>query len=571
MTVTNNGDLWMQTASKDPLFRLHNGVWIPVPGAPKSSGPAVTLITDQSDRVWASFLFGLIVVYDGNDAKVLKTFKDLTVGNVTAVYESGKQIWAGGESGLIVFSDDRPFAVHFEGENAIRGISGIIRLDDGSLWINSIPGVVRVAASEVAQFLREPSHALRYTLYDQLDGLSGKAPQIRPLPSIVQGEGTTLWFTTTNGAVSLDTAHIAINGVVPPVSIPSALADGNEVDMTDKLTLPAGTRDLQLNYTALSLSIPERVRFRYRLEGFDDDWQEAGSRRQAFYTHLPPGNYTFRAIAANNDGLWNDVGATLKITLPPTFLQSAYFKVILGLALLLVLWMLYRLRLRQVTGRVRARLNERFAERERIARDLHDTFLQGIQGLLLSLNSVTRRMAADDPNRRALEETLHQSDQVILEGRKLVLDMRAQSTGVNELSQDLKDVCAKLAMTYSVPYVVSQTGESRPLNSLVSEELFKIGREAITNAFQHANASTIQVEIHYGRRELRLSIRDDGRGIASEVLEKGFIPNHFGLPGMRERSEKIGANLHVESGVGKGTCIRIDLPSRLAYRSVRAE
>jgi signal transduction histidine kinase/ligand-binding sensor domain-containing protein len=568
MTMGPQGDLWVQNVSTHPIMRLHGKQWTPVT-RPPHAGPAVTMMADHQGRVWAGFMDNRLMLYDADKNLELGSAQGLAVGNVTALYESGQQVWVGGEKGLQVFQDDKPATAHFSGQEAIHGISGILRLEDGSLWLNSLPGVVQVPADEVEHFLRDPHYAMRYTLFNYLDGLSGKAPQLRPLPSITQTRDGRLWFATTNGAVSIDPRHIPKNRVVPPVSITEVRADEQSTEWISTVQLPKGTQNLEIDYTALSLSIPDRVRFRYRLDGFENDWQDADTRRQALYPHLPAGHYWFHVIASNNDGLWNETGAVLAIDLPPTFLQSLYFKALIVLLAIAALWAFYNIRLRRATAKTRARLYERFSERERIARDLHDTFFQGIQGLLLSVQSASRHLPAGDPTRKALEKTLLQSDQVMLQGRELVLDLRTQSTGINELGDDLKAAAAEFAPLCAAEFHLEIEGRPRALNSLVSDELYKLAREALNNAFRHARASRIDIQIRYLRNELALCVRDNGCGIDTKVLDQGGVTNHWGLPGMKERAAKIGADATILNRSEGGCEVHVRLSSRLAYRPER--
>jgi signal transduction histidine kinase len=339
---------------------------------------------------------------------------------------------------------------------------------------------------------------------------------------------------------------------------------------TDRaIQLDKGTRSLEIDYTALSLSIPERVHFRYKLEGFDKDWQEAGNRRQAFYTNLPPGRYSFQVTACNNDGVWNTTGVTLPIGLPATFLQSWYFKALCATVVAGLLWCAYLFRINQAEARIRTRLYERLGERERIARDLHDTFFQGIQGLLLRFDLGMKRLAKGDPVRALLEDALTQSDVVMRQGRELVLDLRTRSTEAGDLAHDLEAAAAEFAKHYPARFVLVVTGKERALNSLIAEELYKLGSEALFNSFRHASASSIEAEISFGANELGLNIRDDGTGVSQDILQHGGVDKHYGLPGMKERAEQIGARFSIFSRTGAGTEIEVRIPSRVAYRSAR--
>ena len=475
----------------------------------------------------------------------------------------------GREHGLNLFKDDRFVTMHFAGGATIDGVSGIVFADDGSLWLNTLPGVVRVSAEQVAAFLNDPGHAVIYELFDYLDGLPGNAEQLRPLPSAIKDSDGRLWFATTGGLVFIDPASIYKNPVVPPVALVALRADGRLIETESPAHVPKGTKTLELDYTALSLSVPERVHFKYKLEGFDRDWQDVGNRRQAFYTHLPPGNYDFRVIASNNDGVWNTEGVLLPVDLPTTFLQSWMFKMLCGFLAAALLWCFYLLRVNHAEERIRSRLYERLAERERIARDLHDTFFQSIQGLLLRFNTATGKLGRGEPVRILLEEALAQSDHVMEQGRDLLLDLRTQTSEANDLVHDLKAAAAEFTRVYPAHFTMVVTGKTQTLNSIVSEELYRIGREALYNSFRHAGAKSVEAEITYNANELRLNFRDDGAGMDLAILRKGFADKHYGLPGMKERAEKVGARFLIHSGAGSGTEIEVRVSSKVAYRSVQ--
>src|SRR5215831_6684715 len=216
---------------------------------------------------------------------------------------------------------------------------------------------------------------------------------------------------------------------------------------------------------------------------------------------------------------------------------------------------------------VELRLEERVRERTRIAQDLHDTFFQGIQGLLLRFHTATSQLHKDEPVRRIFEETLRQSDRVMLEGRELVLDLRATASEQNDLPAAFADLGQGMRKGRSCEFMVVVNGAVRPLDPVVFEELFKIGKEALTNAFRHSSADSIEAELNYQRNEFRIRIRDDGAGINSIILEQGHREGHFGLPGMRERATKVGAHLEVWSRTGAGTEVELRIPAGVAYVS----
>jgi signal transduction histidine kinase len=214
-------------------------------------------------------------------------------------------------------------------------------------------------------------------------------------------------------------------------------------------------------------------------------------------------------------------------------------------------------------------LYERLAERERIARDLHDTFFQGIQGLLLRFDLGMNRLAKGDPVRALFEDALTQSDQVMRQGRELVLDLRTRSSEAGDLAHDLEATAAEFVKQYPAKFTLVVTGKERALNSLIAEELYKVGSEALFNSFRHASATSIEAEIIFGANELGLNVRDDGTGVSQDILQHGGVDKHYGLPGMKERAEQIGARFSIFSRVGAGTEIEVRVPSKVAYRSAR--
>ena len=566
ITTGPDGDLWIAIGRR-AITRIHNGMWMPNETLGNQIGSPHILITDHTGLVWAGYKKNVISTHDGNQVRLLNAKQGLNVGDVTALHEAGSRIWVGGEHGLNLFENGRFITMTFAVQSTVTEITGIALANNGSLWLNAASGLFCISAQEVAAFIKDPGRAVNFEAFNYLDGIPGDAGMLYPYPTTVKGTDGRLWFATTGGLVSIDPAHILRNNLVPPVEIRSVRADETTIRTDDGVQLPKGTRSLEIDYTALSFSIPERVHFKYKLEGFDTDWQDAGSRRQAFYTSIPPRHYVFRVIACNNDGLWNTTGIAIPINLPATFLQGWYFKILcltLGAA---ALWWFYRLRISQVEVGIRTRVYDRLAERERIARDLHDTFFQGIQGLLLSFNLGTNRLSKSDPVRALFEETLILSDQVMLDGRKLVLDLRTRINEATEIENDFSLVASELTKLYPTQFALTITGSPRRLDAVVSEEIYKIGREALYNAFRHGSATNIEVEVTYASNEMRLNFRDDGKGIPEPVLQNGSSDGHFGLPGMAERAEKIGARFSIFSRVGGGTEVEVRISSRLAYRS----
>jgi signal transduction histidine kinase len=473
----------------------------------------------------------------------------------------------GGDLGFARFDGRRFTPIVDAAGDSFTGVSGIIATRGGDLWLNGNVGITHFSRSEVERVSRDPSHRVQAETLDYLDGVPGTAQQLRPLPSAMETTDGRLWFSTTGGLVLIDAARIVRNALPPPVTVWSIRSEGIRYPaMTADLQLPIHTTTLQIDYTAGSLTVPERVGFRYQLEGSDPDWQDAGNRREAFYTNLAPGRYTFRVIASNNDGVWNTSGASLHFTIRPAFYQTTWFHVLCILMCLALLAALYRVRMQQVTAHVRARLEERLAERERIARELHDTLLQGVHGLILRFQAATDRIPGREPARALMERALERADELLDESRARIKDLRVSTVGVIELSHALVAIGEQLALTHPARFRANTEGTPRDLHPIVREEALLLGREALVNAFRHANASQIEVDVLYSETALRIRVRDNGGGIDPSVLHEGGRVGHWGLLGMRERATKLSAHLDIWSTQGAGTEIDLRVPAAVAYR-----
>jgi signal transduction histidine kinase len=308
------------------------------------------------------------------------------------------------------------------------------------------------------------------------------------------------------------------------------------------------------------------VGFRYRLEGVDQDWIDPGERRQAFYTRLAPGTYRFRVIASNDAGVWNETGARLTFSIAPTFLQSIWFKLLLALALVALAWGAYALRLRQETARLQGRYEARIAERERIARELHDTLLQGFQGLMLRFQAVANLLPTGGEARNALDTALDRGDAVLIEGRAGVRDLRSDRIEA-DLAQAVIKAAKRAIPEQSPRFELTVEGAPRALNPAVSEEVLSIAEEALRNVGRHARAQSVSAFLIYERRGLRLTVRDDGVGMDDTHLSGSAGADHFGLIGMRERANRIGARLTISSRSESGTDVALFVPASVAYRN----
>jgi signal transduction histidine kinase len=333
---------------------------------------------------------------------------------------------------------------------------------------------------------------------------------------------------------------------------------------------PAGNNTFDFRFTALSFSAPEKLRFKYRLEPYDKEWVDAGGGRTAHYTNMAPGRYSFHVIAANSYGIWNEQGAKLGFVLRPHFYQTSWFYAFCATGLLALLWMGHQFRLRQLQRVFNMRLEERVDERTRIARELHDTLLQSFQGLMFSFQAARNLLPGrTDEAIRTLDGAIRKGDEAVAEGRDAIQNLRLGSVErrledlLTATGQELQD--AQDGNTHATVFRVIMEGQPRTLSPLLQDEIYRIAREVLRNAFRHACASRIEAAIHYDPHLFRLRIRDDGKGIDGTVLQGGARAGHWGLPGMRERAKRIGARLVLWSESGAGTEVELTVPASVAY------
>jgi signal transduction histidine kinase/ligand-binding sensor domain-containing protein len=544
------------------VYRLKDGQWRKFGGLEALPHlTAVTLFSGADGRVWFGYMGNRMAVVDRDNVRTFSAAEGLAVGNVLAITARGDHVWAGGQSGLALFDGNRFRMIATDADGAFNGVSGIVETPNGDVWLNQAAGVAHISAAEINSKLSDQHHLLRYQLFDNLDGLQGTATQLSPLPSAILGTDGKIWVGGTEGVSWIDPARIYKNPLPPPVSVQSVIADGRTYQPNAGIELPPLSANVAIAYTALSLSIPERVQFRYKLDGVDKEWQDVGTRRTAFYTNLGPDHYTFHVIACNNDGVWNETGAAIGFLVRPAFYQTAWFRLLcvaLGGA---CLWLIYLYRVKQVTTQVQQRLGARLQERERIARELHDTLLQGFQGLILRFQAVLKKIPEREPAHQMMEQTLDRADEVLLEGRERVRDLRNEGTARNDLANNLARYGEELALDHAARFSLAVVGVPQPIDPTVSSEACSIGREALANAFQHANAANIEAEITYGRTMVRLTICDDGCGLDSETINRGRV-GHWGLSGMRERAQTIGARMAPDAQLGAGTEIDLTIPAK---------
>jgi signal transduction histidine kinase/ligand-binding sensor domain-containing protein len=525
------------------------------------------IASDPGGDVWFGLASGNLVEYRKGEFHTYSKQDGLSGGAIHGLSaEPGGGLWAATERGLCLFMDG-----HFACQNERSGLSGdrvlwAVPDAEGNIWLGYSIGVARVNAQQLRDAANTGSSKLKWKLFDDGDGIEN-SPNIRGnAPAVVAPDGR-LWMTTSQGVAVLDPGQLRTNPLPPPVRILALEADGRDTDLSGRVRLPPLTRSVQFSFTGLSLSDPRKVRFRYRLDGFDREWHDGGARRDAFYTNLPPGAYTFRVNAANNDGVWNNTGATLNFLLAPAYFQTAWFRLLCVAAALLGIALVFGARLRSVKRNMRMRYEERIEERTRIAQELHDHLIQEMVGISMQLEVADELTPGGAGAKSPLERALAFSQSAIASGRLTLEALRSRPITASAFMETLR----RTAEAYperdgmAVEYLVE--GDERLLRPEIGDDLSELGQEALRNALKHAGNVAIHVRLIYTPASVELRVHDNGGGITNAILQSG-VRGHYGLAGMRERAARISARFSINSAPGQGTTVLVSVPASRAYQEV---
>jgi signal transduction histidine kinase len=571
-TITQDrlGGMWV-SFGREGLYRLADGVWTAYGGREDLPKTMVLIeFTDSLGRVWFGCTKNTLAVLDGDRVRVIGPKDGLGVGNVTAIYGRGSEIWIGGEFGLQRFDHGRFYTIHATNQELLRGISGIVETGNEDLWLNGLGGIFHLRRSEISEALNNPDYQVKGEHFGRREGLLGVAPQFRPLNTAIEGTDGRLWFTTSGGVEWLDPGQSENKAPAPPITIQSVSADDKNYPLGSVLKFPAHTSSVQINYAAVSLSDPEAIHFRYKLQETDQDWHEVGTASPVSYRNLAPGSYHFIVNATDTNGVWSDAIATTEFNILPAFYQTGWFITLCAVSTMVLLFLLYMLRVRQLARQYDIRMEERLGERTRIARELHDTLLQSFQRLLLKFQGVSYELLDRPEVHKKLDTLIDQGQQAVTEGRDAVQGLRSSAVVTNDLGRAIQKLGAELSAqndSNSPDFHVDVQGTPRDLAPIVRDDVYRIAGEAVRNALQHAQAGRIDVEIRYEQRQLWLRIRDNGKGIDTNVLESGARAGHYGLPGLQERTKLVGGKLTVSSKPESGTEIELTIPASVVYES----
>ena len=545
------GTVWVADGRRG-LFVIRGDVANPATVPSSQTADIYRLLVARNGVVWLGHYRGAITVLSNGSTRHYDVRDGLGTGPVQALYEDREgAVWVGTGDGLSRFRDARWTKWTTAEGLPDGGVQSIVEDELGGLWLMTRAGVLRVFRSSLDGSVK----ALPYILYGRTEGLRLVSNGAMVTPRLSRARDGRLWVCTEDGVAVIDPSRVRSNPVPPPVVIEQVIADGKVVDTASTGEAVFRGHDLQINYTGISLMVPERVRFRHRLYDLDRDWTEAGTGRNVAYVNLPPGRYRFQVIASNNDGVWNNVGAGLALRVDPYFYQTRPFALVCLTAALLLVWSAHRLKMRRVVSRLQLIAEERV----RFGRELHDSLLQGFSGVVFLLEAAARQFdSAPAVSKQRLERALDQADQSLREAREMIVSMRIPALEDSTLPDALRAMSAQMTSDVPVDFQFEVKGRERQGRYDLQAQVFLIAREAVTNSLSHAAATRIRLELRYTHKELHLAIQDDGVGFDAETaLAKA---GHWGLRGMRERARQIGATFTMESAPGHGIRIEVVVP-----------
>lgn len=554
--ASRDGSMWAGTLSGG-VSQLQGGKFTTYAAGGLASNTVPSMLETRDGSMWFATPNGLSS-FSGGQWRTYGLAEGLPSINVNCLYEDSEgMLWVGTAAGL-AFGNSTGFHALANTPAALReSVFGIEEDQYEWLWLATSGHVLRVNRAKLMRGFPSESDVREYGLADGLRGMEG-VKRHRSVMSDTRGQ---IWFSLNQGISAVDPARL-VNGAAPVLAqVQTIFADGEPLDWRGSAQIAGGPRRIILGFAGLGLSAPERVRFRYMLEGFDGGWSQPSTAREAVYTNLDPATYRFHVLASGPDESWNGSEASIVLTVEPLFWQTWLFRVAAILTVVLAIVGIYRFRLRQMTGELKLRFEERLAERNRIAQELHDTLLQGFLSASMQLHVTTDSLPEESPAKPPLNRILALMSQVIDEGRNAVRGLRSTAT------EDLCDAFSRIPLELGrvePGFKVIVEGQPRSLNPVMRDEIYRIGREALVNAFRHARAKSIEMELEYRPRNFRFLVRDDGCGIDDSVLRSGR-EGHWGLPGMRERAERIGGQLHVWSRAAAGTEVVLSVPGHIAF------
>jgi signal transduction histidine kinase/ligand-binding sensor domain-containing protein len=576
MTVDRRGDLWIANQDRG-LLRVRGESEVsafPWTDLGRESF-ASAIVADQSrGGLWLGFYKGGIAYFvDGHVSARYEAADGLGDGVVSGLsVEADGTVWAATEGGLSRLKDKRIATLTSRNGLPCDAVQWMMEGDAHSYWLSTNCGLVRIERAELnawglASDRNETAdRRVKVEVFDTFDGVRSHASAAGE-PPVAKSRDGALWFLPFDGVSVADPRHLPFNHVPPPVHIEQVTADRKTYDVANgAVRLPSLTRDLQIDYTALSFVAPEKMQFRYKLEDWDRDWQAVGTRRQAFYENLRPGNYRFRVIAANNSGVWNEAGAAVDLSIAPAYYQTPWFLAMAAGVGVALVWGAHRFRLRIVERHEReiSALNERLMkaqeqERIRIAGELHDGVMQQMLAVTMMLGTAKRQIADDSDAKTVIDKIQEKVIQAGTDIRRLSHGLHPPALQQAGLPDAVRAYCEQFGTASGIPVSCEFDDSARDLSRGAALALFRILQEALGNAAKHAQARHVTVRLTRSADTVRLSVTDDGVGFDRSRLSPS---GGLGLITMRERAGQLSGTFEVESAPGRGTTIRVAIPFR---------
>ena len=559
------GRFWIGT--DHGLIKYENGQAISYTTRDGLAGDdVIALVEDRASRLWIGTRSGLSRFSDGKFVSFTEQ-DGLPSNHVRALYEDGEgTLWIGTYDGGLARLRDNKFTRYTMAEGLFNnGVFSILEDRRGNLWMSCNRGIYSVSKQQLNDFAAGQIQSITSVSYGKADGLLNTECNGNRQPAGWQARDGRLWFPTQGGVAVVDPAAIITNPQPPPVVIEETLLDRKAINPQGTVQISPGQENLEIRYTGLSFTKAEHVRFRYKLAGVDKDWIEAGPRRSAYYAHLPPGAYTFKVIAANSDGVWNNDGASLSIVVRPPFWRTWWFAtlatlLVAGAAILVFESRLARLRRAHDAQEAFSRrlIESQEGERKRIAGELHDSLGQNL--LIIKNRALLgdQVSTAHQPAREQFAEINASASQAIDEVRAIAYNLRPYHLDRLGLTATIEDMIERVATASGLQL----TSVVAPLDDLFSKEaeisVYRIVQESLNNIVKHAQATAAEVEITRADRKVSLTVHDNGRGFSPETANASAVGQHgFGLTGIAERVRMLGGTQAIESVPGQGTTIRI--------------
>ncbi|HET7287373.1 MAG TPA: two-component regulator propeller domain-containing protein, partial [Pyrinomonadaceae bacterium] len=592
-----NRDLWIGTWGGG-AFRYHNGSFTQFSKAQgMTDDRVISIVAARDGSVWFATHNGLSRLQNGQ-FRNYTTADGLSKNLLMRVFEDrAGVIWVGGGGGIDRLVGDRfenftyvpkalaiPYGADRNGGlfvdlgdasvtlridkarvdriTELGALHDMVETDKGELWFRG-NAIYRFAPGSFARS-RQHDEPLDYETFSTADGLTTAEVNSPGLSTAFSRDGK-IWAATPKGLAMIDVRRLPTTNAKPSIYLKDVTIGRNKQHADREVVLPPGTNHVEIDFAAVEISSPEKIRLQYRLDSVDSEWLDAGADAQAIYSNIPVGTHALRIRASNRNGVWDRQGVVFSVTQQPYFYQTRWFiAAMFALGIMLVI-LIYRLRVAQISHQLSARFDERLAERTRVAREIHDTFLQTVQGSKMVADHALKNPADHTRMVRAMEQLSTWLAQATEEGRAALISLRGSTTEKNDLAEAFRRAIDECGRGSSIKISFSVVGDYKEMHPVVRDEVYRIGYEAIRNSCIHSGANRLEVTLEYAR-DLTLRVGDNGRGIDSEVVEKGK-EGHFGLLGMKERAERIGGKFTLHSSPNSGTTITLVVPGRTAFRT----